>query len=110
MVRITNNGGVSYGGGVMAYIHQINGAQEEAIWDVTGSTGYKFDFSAPTNITKVGTWPVGMLITINNLTGLNPYILSAGDNYYNEGGTLTLPANTPPGNYLATWQETVYYN
>jgi hypothetical protein len=111
-VRITNNGGVSYGGngGVSGYVHQIYGAQGPAIWDVTGAAGFKFDFSHPTNITKVGSWPSGMSISINDLYGLNPYTLSAGDNYYNVGGTLSLPADTPPGAYSATWEQTVMYN
>jgi Mat/Ecp fimbriae major subunit len=113
-VTVTNGGGVSYGGGATAAGTQNpDGAPQQAIWWVTGQTGFTFNFSSPGTITYGASpaWPPGMTVTLTDLSTANPYpALTAGNNAFGEGGTLNVPANATAGAYSATWQETVNYN
>jgi hypothetical protein len=110
-VMVNNDGTYAFGAGMQPGTQQ--GTLTAQTWEITGQALYYYNMSNPASITKGANpaWPNGMSLSVNGFSNANPHQLSAGGtDYLSQGGTLTVPAGTTPGNYSATWTEVATYN
>lgn len=85
--------------------HQGTGADA---FTVTGNIGQSFSVSLPSTVTITNG---SDSLTVSNLTSSCSSNCTLTDHTYNftVGGTLTVPANTPTGNYQGNYQVTITY-